>query len=115
MTRVRVVIGIMWVVSFFAGRAWLLSPAAFANAATSAEITAQSSRMVRVGSEPARSEAEGPLMEDRDSLEQRDPTVDLFGNEIEEAIADYRVDLRGTVYERHSPETAVSRLGSPTT
>jgi hypothetical protein len=54
-------------------------------------------------------------VETGDSREARDPEVDLFGNEVEPAIADYRVDLRGTIYERHSPETAVARLGSPST
>jgi hypothetical protein len=108
MTRLRVAIGTIWVVSFVAGRGWLVSPPASANAATSAEITAQPSVPVKeVGSEPQ--------VEDGDPLEHRDPALDLFGNEIEEAIADYRVDLRGTIYERHSPETAVSKLGSPTT
>jgi hypothetical protein len=41
--------------------------------------------------------------------------VDVYGNEIETAVGDYRIDLRGDVYERHSPETALPDLSSPGT
>lgn len=41
--------------------------------------------------------------------------IDRYGNEIERAISDYRVDYRGDIYERHSPDTAVPRLGPPST
>jgi hypothetical protein len=108
MTTVRVGIGMIWVVSFFAGRMWPVPPVASPNTATSAEITVQPhTAATDVGS--------APLMEGSDLFDHRDPATDLFGNEIEEAIADYRIDLGGTVYERHSPETAVTKLGSPTT
>jgi hypothetical protein len=43
------------------------------------------------------------------------PRVDLYGNEVENAIGDYRIDFDGEVYERHSPDTEVARLGSPST
>jgi hypothetical protein len=35
---------------------------------------------------------------------------DLYGNEIDEAVGDYRIDERGEIYERHSPDTAVLKL-----
>jgi len=41
--------------------------------------------------------------------------MDRYGNPIETAIGDYRVDPRGEMYERHSPETAVTRLAVPST
>jgi hypothetical protein len=41
------------------------------------------------------------------------PKVDLFGNEIDDAVGDYRVDVKGEIYERHSPDTEVSRLRPP--
>jgi hypothetical protein len=46
---------------------------------------------------------------------KQDRRLDLYGNEIERAIGDYRIDTRGHLYERHSPETAMPRLGRPTT
>ena len=41
--------------------------------------------------------------------------LDLYGNRIEEAVGDYRVDPRGDIFERHSPSTAVPRLPDPST
>jgi hypothetical protein len=42
-----------------------------------------------------------------------EPRVDLYGNEIEEAVGDYRIDVRGDIYERHSPDTEVTQLAAP--
>jgi hypothetical protein len=39
--------------------------------------------------------------------------LDLNGNEIDDAVGDYRVDLRGEMYERHAPDTALPHLGEP--
>jgi hypothetical protein len=39
--------------------------------------------------------------------------VDVLGNEVDDAVGDYRVDIRGDIYERHSPETEVARLKPP--
>jgi hypothetical protein len=41
-----------------------------------------------------------------------EPHVDLNGNEIDDAVGDYRVDQRGELYERHAPDTALLHLGS---
>lgn len=40
------------------------------------------------------------------------PRIDLYGNQIDEAVGDYRVDPRGELYERHAPDTAVLKLTS---
>ena len=40
------------------------------------------------------------------------PRIDLNGNEINDAVGDYRVDGRGELYERHAPDTALPHLGS---
>jgi hypothetical protein len=42
-----------------------------------------------------------------------EPRVDLNGNEIDEAVGDYRVDTRGDMYERHAPDTALLHLSAP--
>ena len=39
--------------------------------------------------------------------------VDVLGNEVDDAVGDYRVDIRGDIYERHSPETEVAHLKPP--
>jgi hypothetical protein len=41
--------------------------------------------------------------------------LDMYGNPIETANGDYRVDHDGEIYERHSPDTAILRLGVPST
>jgi hypothetical protein len=43
-----------------------------------------------------------------------EPRVDVYGNEIEDAVGDYRIDPGGDVYENHSPDTEVTRLNAPT-
>jgi hypothetical protein len=43
-----------------------------------------------------------------------EPRVDLKGNEVDDAVGDYRVDRRGEMYERHAPDTALLHLGAPT-
>jgi hypothetical protein len=39
--------------------------------------------------------------------------VDFKGNEVRQAIARYKVDPTGALYEEHSPDTELPRLGSP--
>jgi hypothetical protein len=41
------------------------------------------------------------------------PQFDLFGNQIDEAVGDYRIDPRGDMYEQHAPDTALLKLGPP--
>ena len=41
------------------------------------------------------------------------PAVDLYGNEVTNAVANYRLDSRGALYEEHSPQTEVPRLKAP--
>jgi hypothetical protein len=43
------------------------------------------------------------------------PMIDAYGNEVTDAVATYKLDSSGDVYEEHSPQTAVPRLGSPKT
>ena len=43
----------------------------------------------------------------------RDVSVDLNGNEVRQAIARYKIDPMGALYEEHSPDTEVPRLGFP--
>jgi hypothetical protein len=38
---------------------------------------------------------------------------DLRGNDITAAVATYKLDSTGVLYEEHSPQTEVPRLGAP--
>jgi len=44
---------------------------------------------------------------------EADGPVDLYGNEVTEAVAKYKLDATGSLYETHSPQTELPRLGSP--
>ena len=50
---------------------------------------------------------------DDTTTDSRDATVDFNGNEVRRAVARYKVDPLGALYEEHSPDTEVPRLGSP--
>lgn len=40
-------------------------------------------------------------------------SVDLYGNDVTDAVAKYSLDATGSLYEVHSPQTELPRLGSP--
>jgi hypothetical protein len=42
-----------------------------------------------------------------------DGFTDLYGNEVTDAIATYTFDRSGSLYELHSPQTELPRLGIP--
>jgi hypothetical protein len=46
--------------------------------------------------------------------EKNDGTaIDLYGNDVADAVAKYKLDATGSLYELHSPRTELPRLGSP--
>jgi hypothetical protein len=50
--------------------------------------------------------------EDIEDVEVEGP-FDLFGNEVNPAVAKYGYDSNGSLYEFHSPQTELPRLRSP--
>jgi hypothetical protein len=54
-----------------------------------------------------------PMSRDEIALTPSDDPLDFIGNEVRRAIARYKVDPTGELYEEHSPDTEVPRLGSP--
>ena len=65
-------------------------------------------RTERTGASELYAPEEWPVADRSDSRR-----VDRFGNEIETAVGDYRIDRRGEVYERHAPDTALPNLPPP--
>jgi hypothetical protein len=49
-----------------------------------------------------------------ESAKPEAPAKDMFGNEVTSAVATYKLDASGSLYEEHSPDTELPRLGSPT-
>jgi hypothetical protein len=39
--------------------------------------------------------------------------VDVLGNPVSDAVARYKFDAAGSLYELHSPQTELPRLGAP--
>jgi len=50
-----------------------------------------------------------------DISEDVDALIDLYGNDVSSAVATYSFDALGSLYEEHSPQTELPRLGSPKT
>jgi hypothetical protein len=100
-TVVRLAIGVLWVLSFMIGRGVWYSAAAVPPSSSALE---QRTTAVSDG-------VGGGLS--LKGNEDEPPRIDLFGNEIETAIAEYHFDRKGAIYERHSPDTAVQKLGAP--
>ena len=54
-----------------------------------------------------------------ETADEREPTIrttrftDLYGNEVNDAVATYTFDQSGSLYELHSPQTELPRLGIP--
>jgi hypothetical protein len=50
---------------------------------------------------------------DRGSDLTEDEVTDVYGNQVTAAVATYKYDATGTLYELHSPQTELPRLASP--
>jgi hypothetical protein len=50
-----------------------------------------------------------PLVEEWDAK----GSPDLYGNEVSDAVARFKLDEAGSLYEVHSPQTELPRLASP--
>lgn len=99
----RVIVGLLWLtVLIVVGGAW--SAGASRRAEASAPTGTRSSLM------PAATNHSDAFALDAASP----PLLDLYGNEVDNAVGDYRIDIRGDLYERHSPGTEVTQLAAPT-
>lgn len=47
--------------------------------------------------------------------DQQEGPADLFGNPVTDAVARYKFDATGSLYELHSPQTEVPKLRPPKT
>ncbi len=53
-----------------------------------------------------------PSLNDEDDLDDGS-LLDLQGDEVTPAVAKYRFDAQGNIYETHAPHTEVPHLGRP--
>jgi hypothetical protein len=73
--------------------------------------TVSASRIDRVPATITDVAADGPVFPRAHSADT--DSVDLYGNEVDDAIATYSIDAAGSPYEVHSPQTELPRLHSP--
>jgi len=57
--------------------------------------------------------ADNERADEADHEDAVDGFVDMYGNEVTDAIATYTFDRKGSLYELHSPQTELPRLGIP--
>jgi len=71
------------------------------------------SRATAIASRADNSPPEASDEAGEDDQADADAPVDLLGNEVTDAVAKYRFDATGSLYETHSPQTELPRLSSP--
>jgi hypothetical protein len=74
------------------------------------ENRASSGNLLPSSTEPLPPRSFSPARERED-----DNDIDLYGNDVSDAVAKYKLDSDGSLYELHSPQTQLPRLGSPRT
>ena len=60
-------------------------------------------------SHQARAQGHSAMDEDEDAK----GAMDLYGNEVTDAVVKYKLDADGSLYEVHSPRTDLARLAPP--
>ena len=56
---------------------------------------------------------DGNPVQTREIRRVSSPDLDIYGNEVERAVGGYRADPLGELYEEHNPDTAILKLGPP--
>jgi hypothetical protein len=101
MRALRWILAAIWIAAFLTGRAVFDFSGAVSDTASQRRVAART--ISDTGTTPAPAPRSGG------------PRIDLYGNPIDRAVTDYRVDPRGALYERHAPDTAVLKLPAPGT
>jgi hypothetical protein len=100
MLLVRLLVGVMWILAAVAGhQMWTPRVSAVPQTSPRGETTAIS----------ISGAVDAPVVQESGSR----PHFDVYGNQVDEAVGDYRIDPQGDVYEWHSPDTALLELGPP--
>ena len=56
---------------------------------------------------------DAPDPSEKEDRNESDGPIDLYGNGVTDAVAKYKLDATGSLYETHSPQTELPRLSSP--
>ena len=81
---------------------------------TSSHITDSSSAsaIALTGTPASRASTDAPARTAAPAGEN-DGAVDVYGNDVTAAVAQYKLDATGSLYEVHAPQTALARLAPP--
>ena len=74
---------------------------------------APSASLLAPAAMPLHDDASAQIAQTEEFTDAGDDTVDVYGNEVSDAVATYKLDATGGLYEVHSPRTELPRLGSP--
>jgi len=91
----------------------LTLPAAIAGAAFRPPAATPRVAHTAIVTSPAKTPNEAPAGDDFATQDDATGAVDLYGNQVTDAVAKYKLDATGTLYELHSPQTELPRLPSP--
>jgi hypothetical protein len=97
-------LGVAVAVPILVGTVFFTSQTLLSSPFDARQATVQTDRVLVADKEPA---------EERDHEEVADGFVDMYGNEVTDAVATYTFDRAGSLYELHSPQTELPRLGMP--
>ena len=62
---------------------------------------------------PTPTPSDGSANAPADPSDDVDEAIDIYGNEVTDAVATYKLDAAGSMYELHSPQTEVPHLPAP--
>ena len=99
-----------------AGRVAFIVSSALLVAGLAVPVQLTQNRSIRPALHPGASwsPATSPAAEAAQSPEAEEiEPIDLYGNEVSDAVAKYKLDATGALYELHSPQTEVPHLGAP--
>ena len=92
----------------------VVSPLLAAGALVTSQLITSTQSGPRSVSAPRPASVMGSVAVPRaDSETSEDDPTDVYGNEVTAAVAKYKFDATGTLYELHSPQTELPRLASP--
>jgi hypothetical protein len=98
-------VGLAVALAILVGGAFFTLPLLTDSSSTS-RVAARTTDIV-LGAAPA------ALVDEREDSDAGNGFMDLYGNEVTDAIATYTFDQAGSLYELHSPQTELPRLGIP--
>lgn len=90
---------------------WALAAAELQSTPTAAHPVARTAAPVSVSSDSAAVPSWPEVDTDQPLAAQSE--TDLYGNQVDDAVAEYSLDAAGSLYELHAPQVELPHLGSP--